>query len=306
LTRYRLLAAAAAATAVVAAVPASAHIPAIGTTTLDGVTATASGSAVSVAGRVTFGGQSPVVLGTDPAGDNLGAAATQPLGTDLTGLALAHREPDVPELTFELRLADLRSPRGMFEAAQYNWDIEVDGGAAKPGGSNWSIKSMGSRATTQSTAAYAGVFECVPGSTGTTCTEKAKAEAVYDTASKTVYVNVPLTAIGARPGSRIAAWNRGTNPVWVGPSAGGAQTLANLFDTVPAHATYTVPSAGTVEVTAVGPDGTTARTTSSTTDSTGAFTAGLTVDGPGTYDVTVRACFATNCATKTLPVEVTS
>jgi hypothetical protein len=305
LTKHRLLAAVAAAAAVGLAVPASAHIPAIGTTTIDGVTATASEGGISVSGTVTFGGQSPVALATDAAGDNVGGPATAPAGLDLTGLAIAQREPDVPELTFELRLADLRSPRGAFEAAQYSWDIEVDGGAAAPGGSNWSVRTMGSRATSQSTAAYAGVFSCVPGS-AESCIERSRVEAVYDTASKTVYVNVPLTSIGARPGSRIAAWKRGLNPVSVGMAPGGVATAGGPVDTVPAHAAYTVPTGGTVEVTAVGRDGGTATSTLVSSSNLPRFSAGISVDRPGTYDVTVRACFAGNCATRTVPVEVAS
>jgi hypothetical protein len=305
--RLRLAVAALAAGTVAAAVPAWSHVPAVGDTVLEKATVTAGDGSVTVDGIVTFGGQQPVLLADDPAGDNTGAPATTPLGTDLTGLALAQRESGSEDLTFELRLADLRTPRGTPEAVQYNWDVLVDGGVAK-GGSNWSIKTMGTKATTQSASPWAGVHTCEPGGTANasfTCTETTRVEAVYDTASKTVYVNVPMSAIGAKPGSTITAWPRNRSPVWIGATAAGARTYADTFDGVADHARFSVPTPPTLEV-GLAPAGT------PVTDLVpvpvgkgGAFS--MTLDAaPGDHDVLVRACFAGRCAQKLLPATVTS
>jgi hypothetical protein len=304
--RLRLAVAALAAGAVAAAVPAIAHIPAAGDTVIEKATATGGAGSVRVDGVVTFGGQQPVLLAEDPAGDNTGAPATTALGTDLTGLALAQREAGSEDLTFELRLADLRTPRGTPETVQYNWDVEVDGGVVK-GGSNWSIKTMGTKATTQSAQPWAGVHTCEPGGTANasfTCTESTRVEAVYDTESKTVYVNVPMSAIGAEPGSTITAWPRNGSPVWIGATAAGARTLVETFDGAD-HARFTVPEPPRLEV-AIAPAGTdvTDLVTVPVGDG-GAFSTTLAAS-PGEYDVLVRACFAGRCAEKVLPVTVTS
>ena len=304
----RLATAAVAVGLVAAAMPAWSHIPAVGTTIFEELEVTSSDTGISVSGLVTYGGQSPVVLATDAAGDNTGGAATQPLGVDLTGLALAQREADSEDLTFELRLADLRTPRGTPESVQYNWDVEVDGGAAR-GGSNWSIKTMGTRLSTASLSPWAAVHTCEPGGTANasfTCTQTTPVEAVYDTASKTVYVNVPMSAIGAKPGSVISAWPRAGSPVWVGATAAGARTLIETYDGVADHARFTVPSGPSVEVT-VTSAGTGAPVDHTRLDArTGdRFSSAIGV-GPGTYDVTVQACFAGNCATRVVETTVGS
>ena len=307
MNRLRLTVAALAAGALAAAGPAWSHIPAVGDTVLEKVTVTPGAGSVAVDGVVTFGGQAPVVLAEDDAGDNTGAPATTALGTDITALALAQRESGSEDLTFELRLADLRTPRGTPETVQYNWDVEVDGGVAK-GGSNWSIKTMGTKATTASPAPWAGVHTCVPGGTANasfTCTETSRAEAVYDTASKTVYVNVPMSAISAKPGSTITAWPRNGSPVWVGASAGGARTLVETYDGVENHARYTVPAPPRLEV-GIAPAGTAVTTVSPVTVADGGAFSTTLAAAPGDYEVLIRACFATNCAQQLLPVTVTS
>jgi hypothetical protein len=297
------------ATVVVAALglagPAWSHVPAVAVTAIDPVQVTPTAEGVDVSGTVAFGGQSPVLLAEDAAGDNTGGAATQPLGVDLTGLALAQREADSEDLTFELRLADLRSQRGTPETVQYNWDILVDGGVAK-GGSNWSIKTMGTKVTTQSTDAWAGVHTCVPGGTANasfTCSEQTRVEAVYDTAAKTIYVNVPMSAIKAKPGSTIDAWSRSGSPVWIGASAGGQRTFVETYDGIGSHPRFHIPLAGTVQV-GLAPTGepVTALTTVPVGEN-GAFATSVPA-APGTYDVFVKACFATNCAEKLVTTTV--
>lgn len=305
MSRIRVAVAAFTVGALAAAAPAWSHIPAVGETAFEKLTVTPAADAVDVEGTVAFGGESPIVLATDAAGDNTGGAATQPLGVDLTGVAVAQREADSEDLTFELRLAELSTPRGTPETVQYNWDVEVDGGVAK-GGSNWSIKTMGTKASTQSASPWAGVHTCEPGGTANasyTCTEATRAEAVYDTASKTVYVNVPMSAIGARPGSTVASWARNGSPVWIGASAGGQRTLVETYDGIELHKAYRIPAGKTVEVGVAEAGSTVTALTPVTVDGSG-FATSLPVPGPGTYDVLVRACFAGNCVERLVTTTV--
>ncbi|HWH28036.1 MAG TPA: hypothetical protein VNU26_03580 [Mycobacteriales bacterium] len=305
--RLRLTVAVLAAGALAVAGPAWSHIPAVGETVIERASATAGPGTVTVDGVVTFGGQAPVLLAEDAAGDSTGAPATTALGTDITGLAIAQRESGSEDLTFELRLADLRTPRGTPEAVQYNWDVLVDGGVGK-GGTNWSIKTMGTRATTQSPQPWAGVHTCVEGGTANasfTCTETSRVEAVYDTASKTIYVNVPMSAVGAKPGSTITAWQRHSSAVWVGATAGGARTLIETFDGVAEHAPYRIPAAPHLEV-GLAPAGTPVTDLRPVAVGDGGAFATTLAAAPGDHEVLVRACFAGKCASKVLPVTVTS
>jgi hypothetical protein len=301
----RLVVAVAAAGALVAATPAWSHIPAVGPTEFESVSVVPAAERVDVSGTVAFGGQSPLELATDALGDNLGGAATQPRGVDLGGVALAQRDADSEDLTFELRLADLRTPRGTPETVQYNWDVAVDGGVGK-GGSNWSIKTMGTKASTQSPNPWAGVHTCEPGGTANaafTCTEATRVEAVYDTASTTIYVNVPMSALGARPGSTVAAWSRSGSPVWIGATAAGQRTLVETYDGIQSHSTFVVPSGKQVAV-GIAPSGQPVTTLTPVAVDGSRFAASLPVPGPGTYDVLVRACFAGNCAERLLTTTV--
>lgn len=305
-SRARIAFAAVSFGALAVAAPAWSHIPTVGDTAFESVAVTPGADEIAVSGTVAFGGQSPVLLAEDPAGDNTGAAAAQPLGVDLTGLALAQRGADSSDLTFELRLADLRTPRGTPETVQYNWDVAVDGGVAK-GGSNWSIKTMGTKLSTQNSAPWAGVHTCVPSDTAAasfTCSETTRVEAVYDTASKTIYVNVPMSAIGGKPGSMISSWARNGNPVRIGASAGGARTFVETYDGLGLHESYRIPLGKRVHV-GLAPSGEPVTSLNPVPVGEGStFTTSLPVPAPGSYDVLVRACFADNCAEKLVTTTV--
>lgn len=270
-------------------------------TQISELTASASGTAVTADGHVTFGGQPSVVVGTDPAGDNVGGPATNPAGLDLTQLEISQPTPDEPTLLFTIKLGQLAT--GIPEGIQYNWDIAVDGGESE-GGSNWSIKSMRTRVASTTTAGpYAGLFTCVPTDTGYSCTQQALLSNVaYETEEAAIRIPVPLDAIGARPGSTITAWPRSTNPIWIGPSAAGAQTISNVFDTA-THDDYTVPQAPAVTL-GLAPTGQEPESVVAATVNDDHFSQELTAPGPGTYDVVAQACFASNCASKAVPVTV--
>lgn len=289
-------------TAVVAlsATPAAAATP----TTVDALSAVASGSSLAVSGSVSFGSQDPVELVNDGCGDAPGGAAASALGLDHERLLISQPNGATSSLTFTIDLCGLTGG-GIPEGIQYNWDIMVDGGSGA-GGSNWSIKTMRSRASaTTNLNPYAATYTCVPSTGGYSCTENLRLAAVYDAASSQIHMTVPFSAIGASPGSLIEAWPRATNPFWIGPSASGATTLTNIFDTG-GHDEYRVP-AKTVSL-GIAPAGTAESGVSFSTAaavSGSSFSGSLVQPAAGDYDVWAKACFGTaNCAARSVAVTV--
>jgi hypothetical protein len=263
-------------------------------TTIVDLASSAEGGQVEVTGVAEFGGEPPQLVGEDPEGDNVGGPATGAVGLDIVGMSIFQPDAQEDALVFRLHLAGLAGG-GIPEGIQYNWDVEVDGGAAF-GGSNWSLKTMRSRASaTGDLEPYAGVFECTPSDTGFSCGEVDRVTATYDADAAHIDMHVPMALIGAAPGSTIDAWPRATNPVWIGPSASGALTLTNLFDTA-WHNRYTVPRPE-VRVWLGDPDDPMeplAGPVSATVGSSGAFSA--TLDEPaGEWVAVAEACFGDNC-----------
>lgn len=290
-------------TALALVVAAAAPAGAAEQTSVNGLSATASGTAVSVQGSATLGGQDPIVVGEDPPGDNAGGAATAPFGLDFTGFSISQPDPTKGNLLFTIGLAELTGG-GIPEGIQYNWDIMVDGGADF-GGSNWSLKTMRSRAiTTGNLDPDAAIFDCQPNEQtgGFTCSQVQTIPVEYDSSASEIRMTVPVAAIGAQPGSMIEAWGRATNPLWIGPSAGGQLTFTNVFDTG-SHDPYVVPRA-TVRL-GIAPAGQPIdHTVNGTLAPDGSFSGELTAPGPGTYDVGAQVCFGSNCDTASTPVTV--
>jgi hypothetical protein len=273
-------------------------------TTVDVLAATASGSAISVTGSVTFGNQDPVELVNDGCGDAPGGAAATALGLDHEKLLISQPSGGANNLLFTIDLCGLTGG-GIPEGIQYNWDIQVNGGSGA-GGSNWSIKTMRSRASaTTNLDPYAATYTCVPSTGGYSCTENVRLTAVYDEATSQIRITVPFTAIGASPGALIEGWPRATNPFWIGPSASGATTLTNIFDTS-GHDEYRVP-AKTASL-GIAPAGTPESGVSFSTTATisgSSFSGALAKPAAGEYDVWAKACFGTsNCATRSVAVTV--
>lgn len=272
-------------------------------TTVTSLDASPGAGTVSVTGTVTLGGEAPVVLGEDGLGDAVGGPAATALGLDLDKLLISRPSASSSSLLFTIKLGGLAT-EGVPETILYNWDINVDGGATGAGASQ-SIKTMRSRASsTGTTDPYAGVFTCVPGTTGFSCTQTTSlSEVAYDQAKNEIRMSVPLSAIGAKEGSRIEAWPRATNPFWIGPSASGALTLTNIFDTG-THEEYVVP-APTVRL-GIAPAGQTVEhTAAGTLGDGGTFSGTLPAPAdPGAYDVGARVCFGTNCGTSSTRINL--
>lgn len=279
------------------AVPAGADAAA---TTIDDLSAAVSGSTISVSGAATFGGQDAVEVGFDGTGDSL---VSQGVGLDIDRMLIQRADASSNNLIFTLKLDGLTGG-GIPEAFQYNWDIQVDGGAAA-GGSEWSLKTMRSGQGGQvGTNPWASIYSCVPSETGFSCSPLASVGVVYDEAAGEIRMTIPLFRINASAGSTIDAWARFGQPVWVRPSVGGVLTGGPVADEA-FHDRYTVP--GNVVRLGVAPAGTPESLVNYTTTaalSGGAFTGNLTVSDPGDYDVFAKACFGPNCAVGKTTVSV--
>lgn len=277
-------------------------VPAQGAPTgISGLAATVTGTSVTLTGNVAFGGEDPLEVGADPVNDNVGGAATAPLGIDVQRMLIAQTDPNNSTLQFTLDLSAMTAD-GIPEHVAYNWDIAVDGGSSG-NGAEYSIKTWRTRAaSTLGTGTYAAIFNCVPNPTtgGSSCTAGPTIPVTYDGPNSQIRLSVPLANIGANPGSTITAWNRISAPIWTGGTF-GTQTFAGLYDTA-THGAYTVP-VKQVQV-GIAPTGTPISYGTAATLNGSSFSGDLTAPGPGTYDVGVRACFGENCATGMVTITV--
>jgi len=290
-------------TALALALPARAATP----TEITALSATASGSTVSVSGKVTYGGEDPFLVGQDGTGDNLGGAAGGAVGLDLQRLFIS--QPGANQnLLFTIDVGSLTGG-GVPQAFQYNWDVAVDGGA-DAGGGNWSIKAMAAgTGSSGDTEPYAAIYSCVPDpdspTGGFTCSEVQRLTVAFDAEAGEIRITVPASAIGAKSGSTIDAWARNGQPVWVRTSAAGALTGFVTADDM-THDTYTMPVRLTelAVVPAGTPEADVAYTRTVTPSANGSFSASFPGTASGAYDVWARACSAGACTTGSAPVTV--
>jgi hypothetical protein len=98
-----VVAAAALAAAPAADLPSNGGTSSVAPTTVDGVAVAADGLDLTVTADVDLGGQAPVELGSDPAGDAAVTPETAALGLDLTGIHAWVEDGDEPLLTFAWR-----------------------------------------------------------------------------------------------------------------------------------------------------------------------------------------------------------
>ena len=158
----------------------------------------------------------PTTVGVDPDGDwgttvdptlsPLGDA----LGQDLTSAAISF---DGKNLNFVIGLNSLPPNGGAPEISRYTWDFNVDGNFTELDG-KWSNYSRGICDPTSGQCppprnpgmqpffirANCGAIE---GSNVTTCEEVGVVQGVFDAATATITIPVPLDLIGAKKGSKI-------------------------------------------------------------------------------------------------------
>lgn len=163
----------------------------------------------------------PVVVGKDPAGD-WGANADPniaPLG-DVFGQDLVSATiemADAKTVNFIIGLNALPPSGGMPEASRYTWDFAVDGNDPLEIDGKFTNYSRGACDPTSGQCPpprdpgmqpFLVRGNCAPtdlvATTFTICEELAQVQAVFDAAAGTITIPVPLAAIDAKPGSKIA------------------------------------------------------------------------------------------------------
>ena len=181
----------------------------------------------------------PVVVGTDVADDwgsnvdsQLAPIGNQ-LGQELVEAAL--EKVDASTLNFIIKVDSLPASGGVPEITRYVWTMTVDGTLLQLDGkfTNYSRGTCDPTAGTcppprdPGQAPFMVRGNCTDnGGAAVTCEEIGLVKGVFDTASGTITVPVPLELLGAKPGSVIA---HGIQPgsnfagVWAIPSAWASQ-----------------------------------------------------------------------------------
>jgi hypothetical protein len=311
-----VVAAAALAAAPAADPPSNGGASSVAPTTVDGVAVAADGLDLTVTADVDLGGQAPVELGSDPAGDAAVTPETAALGLDLTGIHAWVEDGDEPLLTFAWRSTQLdRLPPP--ELVRFYWEFGVSGsssafsvqaktsdvvsagnlGDGSPGSVLSNVQSYQSQSVPQfRVRGNCGTLDPAPLSN---CGHVAWVTGEFDFDANEIRLYLPLDLANApiRPGTTISP----SQGAWASIQA--AADNAQTRDSVTQFFSYTVPSAqGTVSL--VDADGATVATSPLTFGEDGP-SAALRAPAAGTYDVVVEACFAGNCGSSVTTVEIT-
>lgn len=311
----------------IAAIPATEHGedgPAPTTITAADVTPTGA-AAWDITGTVDYGGQAPVVLGTDGTGDAPpnGTGHTAGLGLDLTQLVAYASDGDEPVVTLEWHataLDQLPPP----ELIRYYWQVEI----GLSGG--WAFQAKTSDAVSAANlgdgepetiagnvASYAdstvpsfrirgncGAIMVGPVTAANNCGHVAWVEGEFDFDANIVRFFLPLdleNAVPIRPGAVLAP----VQDTWAYSAIQAAADLANTRDTVVQESPYTIPER-TASVALFDADGQLVSggtlTVADDSSISGSLDAGAIA--PGDYRLDVTACFAANCDTDTRTVTV--
>ena len=199
----------------------------------------------------------PVVVATDATddwGSNVDpsiAPAGGAIGQELVEASIAMA--DAKTVNFVIKVSGLPPTGGIPEGARYSWDFTVNGDAFGMSGNFTDyIRGVCYPAHTNTCPPpkdpgqqpfFIRQGPCTIGAGGLgECNLVATVKAVFDTASGTITIPVPLEAIGAKAGSKIGP---GTNSVfgatiYASPAAGTANANGP-HDTMTATGTFTVP-----------------------------------------------------------------
>jgi hypothetical protein len=201
----------------------------------------------------------PVVVGTDAADDwgaNVDptiAPAGEVLAQELVEASIVMADADT--VNFVIKLKGLPPSGGIPEVTRYGWDFTVDGEAlAMSGGFTDYIRGVcypvhsGAGSCPPPKDPGMGAFfirrgPCTVGAGGLgECELLANVNATFDTASSTITVPVPLEALGAKPGSKIAPGANATfgAAIYASPAAVIASPNAP-HDTMMVTGTFVVP-----------------------------------------------------------------
>lgn len=277
--------------------------PTVPPTRVEALSATAGDSAIEVTGMATFGGETPVVVGTDGTGDAPVRTEMAALGLDATEIAIGRPDPE-GGLEFVIRVTQLEGPPPP-EVIRYLWQFLV-------GEDEFWVQAKTSDVTTlpmlpddpQGAATNIPSFrlrgDCGPFmvgdvTVGTTCRHLRWLEGEFDAATNEIRLTVPLGDEAAPqfvPGATIDPAGGVTASIQAVASA--TQTSDQVGQDVP----YVIP--GPEVMLGIVPAGEPAAfTTPGTIAEDGSFAGSLSTGGlaPGEYDVWARACFGSNCDT---------
>ena len=197
----------------------------------------------------------PTIVAKDTTGDwDDGVGAGGEVG-DATGQDLieASIEPSGKNLNFIIKVNSLPPSGGTPEVVRYVWDILVDGELFELDGkfTNYSRGVCDPTAGTCPPPRDPGMqpflirTNCAPNATVTnlvTCEETALVQAVFDAAEGTITIPVPMSAIKAKPGSKITGGaNTVGGTVSASPAAFVSTSNIPVFDTMVQTKTYIVP-----------------------------------------------------------------
>jgi hypothetical protein len=239
-------------------------------TSVDQLSATAGASGIAVSGSATF--VDVPVSATDATGDSTPAG-----GTDLKTATIS--APQVGKLRFQLTLNDALPQLSSAPASVYLWPLTINGEST---GLNLHASRL--QAGTAPSTPRLRVVTVLSGSITTV------ADVPGSMADGVIEWNVPLSTIGAAPGSEITSDAAITEVV----GTAGVGTVNQNYDDMSAPDIYVVP--GRIVQLGIGPataaDDAIALTTSATAAANGTFTKTLpTPSSPGQYRIVAQACF---------------
>jgi hypothetical protein len=294
--------------------------PGLSPSKVSSLNASASGSSVSVNGAAVFGGEAPVTLATDDAGDGpLHADTSRQTGVDLTGGFVSQPDPANPTLSFEWKVTNLPPPSSLPEAIRYTIPFKIN---TASGEKTYQLQAKYSNVASVTMAddpaghgRAPGTFfqlrgNCVANYQGAplaNCPHVAWLTGSFNATTDTVRIDLPLGqsyAPDIAPGAVLLPNVVATTTI----SASYQAVASNATTTDEAlwgeEVTYTVPSTSVrlgIAPAGTNPDNVNFSKAATVNDS-GSFTGSLDAPGPGSYEVFAKACFGSNCAVRSVPI----
>lgn len=198
----------------------------------------------------------PLTVGTDPANDwganvdgGLAPVGDQ-LGQELVKASIV--KADAKTVNFIIQVASLPATGGVPEFSRYNWDFTVNGNPIQMSGGFTEYLRGTCNPTTNpavcppprdpgSAPFFLRQGGCLLGPPPGPCEELAKVNATFDASKGTITVPVPLKAIKAKPGSKIAPGVSSYGPSIYSTPAAFVSNASLPHDTMNVLKTYTVP-----------------------------------------------------------------
>jgi hypothetical protein len=294
---------------------------------VSGLAARVSGAAVTVSGAAAFGGESPVVVGTDNAGDGpthaVNAQIDTATGVDLLSADVSQPDPAKQQLVFRWHVAGLPQTGAVPEITFYRWGLQVNGTT------NYVLQAKFSNVLSLTwlddqsgpPTHIGGTFQlrggCGPQTVGgqqlplNNCHSLAFLTGGFDPATNTVKFVLPLGQSYDKdivPGAVLTPFNYDTQPIVAGYGvlAANANTEDGMDWDTDAVPQYVIPSPA-VSL-AIAPAGTAPSavtfSTAATLAADGSFTGSLATTGlaHGAYAVFAKACFGANCGVAQVPI----